>query len=264
MRLRSFMRAIGFTVAGLALLCSQPGWADEKLATGSISRPAASNPAAKGTIAVVGDSLGDELWGGLSVIKQHDRGLKFVRGAKNSIGFTAADLKQQADAAFATGPVDVLVVMVGGNDDRRSFFVDGKPKALFATPHWIELYKASVAAYMDHVCSKQVPVVWVLLPIMRTDEATAAAKLVNSIFEEEAKGRPQITFVTTWDMTTDASGAYAPIYKDLGGTPRQMRNADGMHFTDPGKEVLADRVWKRLAEVAPAFKPMDAANAVKP
>jgi hypothetical protein len=224
-----------------------------------------SGPPGMHTIAVVGDSLGDGLWQGLWVLLHQRHDIKVLRGAKSSVGFTHTDLSAQVDQAVKQGKIDALVVMVGGNDDRQTFFLDGKPAALFGSEQWTKLYRESVSRYMDYISSKDVPVVWVLLPIMRTSEATDAAKLVNSIFEDVAKSHPRIQLVSTWDMTVDANGGYAPYFKDLQGTVRLMRTSDGMHFTDQGQEVLADRVWKRLVEAAPVFRPATAAAAaVKP
>lgn len=225
---------------------------------------AGQQPGAKRTIHVVGDSLGDELWGGLSVLLRHKQNIKVARGAKNSVGFTHTNLIEQIDKAFGSGTVDALVIMVGGNDDRQTFFVDGRPAALFGSAQWSKLYAESVARYMDYIAGKNIPIVWVLLPIMRSEEATAAAKLVNGIFESEARGRPQISLLPTWELTADANGAYMAHFNDLRGTKRLMRTSDGMHFTDAGQEVLADRAWKRLQEISPTFRAIAVSDSVKP
>jgi hypothetical protein len=59
------------------------------------------------------------------------------------------------------GPVDALVVMIGANDDRRSFFAKGRSLALFASPKWAELYRGRVEGFMDHAAGRKVPFVWV-------------------------------------------------------------------------------------------------------
>jgi uncharacterized protein len=260
------MRHTVFAATALALFLgsllssSSTNAAEEQKSLGSGS---GQSPGTR-TIAVVGDSLGDGLWGGLWVLLRQRHDIKVVRGAKNSVGFTHTNLIAQVDQAFKPGKADALIVMVGGNDDRQTFFVDDKPAALFGSEQWSKLYLESLNRYMDYISSKDVPIVWVLLPIMRTPEATNAAKLVNGLIEDAAKSHPRIALVSTWDMTVDAKGAYAPYFKDLQGTMRLMRTSDGMHFTDQGAEVLADRVWKRLIEVAPVFRPATASAAGKP
>ena len=58
-------------------------------------------------------------------------------------------MTEQIDAAFAAAPVDALVVMIGANDDRRSFFINGKSQALFGTKKWIELYRNRIERFME-------------------------------------------------------------------------------------------------------------------
>jgi hypothetical protein len=211
------------------------------------------------TIAAIGDSLGDGLWEGLyRQLRGHKRFVVY-RGAKRSVGFTTSDMTEQIDAAVAAGPVHAFVVMIGANDDRRSFFDNGRAQALFASTRWIELYRGRVGAFMDHAGAKGVPVIWVLLPVMRTAEATTAAQLVNGIIVEAAARRPHIALVATWSLTGDDKGAYMPYFNDLSGRKRLMRHADGLHFSEPGYELLAHLTFNRLQEASPLFT--DAASA---
>lgn len=214
---------------------------------------AAGPPPAKVTIAVLGDSLGDGMWGGLYRLMVRDKRYSFYRGAKNSVGFTGTDLTDMIDAAVAAGPVDAVVMMIGAND-RRSFFVGTQSKALFRSKAWQELYAGRVAAFMDRLQQNKLPTVWILLPIMRADDASADARLINEIVTEAAKTRPYVKLLPTWQLTADDSGAYSSHFKDLKGVTRLMRANDGVHFTDPAYELIGDSVLKLLRENVPPFK----------
>ena len=228
------------------------------------SEPEARNPATAAqkhtperlTVAAIGDSLGDGLWEGLYRVVRSDKRIVVFRGARHSVGFTGSDMTEQIDAAFAAAPVDALVIMIGANDDRRSFFINGKSQALFGTKKWIELYRGRIERFMDHAGRKNVPVVWVLLPVMRTAEGTAAAQLTNDIITQAAQGRSYLTLIPTWTMTADDRGAYMPYFNDLRGRKRLMRHADGLHFTEPGYELLGHITFNRLLEVSPRFRAM--------
>lgn len=209
------------------------------------------------TIAVVGDSLADGMWGGLVRITQKDKRIKLFRGAKNSVGFTGGDLTDMVDRAFAAGETHALVMMIGAND-RRSYFIDGKPKALFRTPGWAELYRGRVERFMDHAAKRNVPLVWILLPIMRAADATADAKLINDIVIEAAKTRPNVRLIETASITGDEKGTYLPHFKDLSGTVRPMRLSDGVHFEQPAYELFGDLVLKALKDASPRYKAMAA------
>lgn len=215
--------------------------------------PARADPTAdRATIAVIGDSLGDGMWGGMYRLVQRDKRYGLVRGARNSVGFTGGDLTDMIDKAFAGGEVHALVMMVGAND-RRTVFVDGKPKAVLGTPQWAELYGERVARFMDHAGGRRVPLVWLLLPVMRDAQATRDAETVNAIVREAARERPHVVVIDTVKLTADEKGAYQAHFADLAGQRRQMRAGDGVHFEMPAYELFADVVLKRLREVSPRF-----------
>ncbi len=210
-------------------------------------------PAAEFVIATVGDSLGDGMWLGLYRLVQKDKRIAIYRGAKHSLGFTGQDQLDLIDKAFAAGPVHSLVMMIGAND-RRSFFVDGKPKALLGTPGWMDLYRGRIEKFMDHAAKRNVPLIWVLLPVMRAEDATRDARLVNDLISLAAKDRPNVTLVDTVPLTADEEGKYQSHYKDLNGQKRQMRASDGLHFEQAGYELIGDAVLKRLREASVKFK----------
>ena len=218
------------------------------------SRPGHSEGARaeKVTIAVVGDSLADGMWGGLYRSVQKDKRYTIVRGAKNSVGFTGGDLLDMVDRAFASTEIHALVMMIGAND-RRTVFVDGQPKALLGKPAWIEIYRSRVERFMDHAGKRNVPLVWLLLPIMRDANATREARVINAIVIDAARLRPYVFLIDTFRLTADATGAYVAHFADLSGQKRTMRAGDGVHFEQPAYELFAEMVLTRLREVSPPF-----------
>ena len=208
-------------------------------------------------IALVGDSLADGMWGGLYKLLAKDKRFALVRGAKNSVGFTGGDLTDMLDKAFAGGEAHAVVMMIGAND-RRSFFIDGKSKALLGTPGWIELYRGRVEKFMDHAGRRNVPLVWILLPVMREAAATRDADLVNGIVTAAAAGRSHVTLIETKTLTSDEKGAYQSHFNDLSGQKRQMRASDGVHFEQAAYELIGDLAMKRLKDVSARFKALAA------
>ncbi|HJQ57854.1 MAG TPA: DUF459 domain-containing protein, partial [Vineibacter sp.] len=207
----------------------------------------------KVALAVTGDSLADGIWGAVYRKLVRDKRYVIRRHAKNSTGFTTEGMLDQVDEGFKPTPADAVVMMVGAND-RRSFFVDGKSKALFATPPWRDLYGGRAAAFMDHLKAREVPVVWILLPVMRDEAASRDAKMINELVAKAAADRPWVRVVDTWALTADENGAYAAHFKDLSGKVRLMRDSDGVHFTPPGYELIAESVLNLLREASPKFR----------
>jgi hypothetical protein len=221
---------------------------------GNVAAAVQRQSADKLFLAAIGDSLGDGLWEGLYRRLHGDERFVVFRGARHSVGFTGSDMTEQIDAAFAAGPVDALVIMIGANDDRRSFFINGKSQALFGSPKWVDLYRGRIENFMDYAGRRSVPLLWVLLPVMRSPEATVAAALTNGIITQAAQSRPHVTVIPIWAITADETGAYMAYFKDLKGKKRLMRHADGLHFTEPGYELLSHITFNRLLEVSPRFR----------
>jgi uncharacterized protein len=207
----------------------------------------------KVTVTITGDSLADGIWGAIYRKLVRDKRYVIRRNAKNSTGFTTEGLLDQIEEGFKPTPADAVIMMVGAND-RRSFFVDGKSRALFATPSWRDLYGGRAAAFMDSLKGRDVPVVWILLPVMRDATAARDAKLINELVLKAATDRPWIRTVDTWKLTADTDGAYQAHFKDLGGKVRLMRDNDGVHFTPPGYDLIAESVLNLLREASPKFR----------
>lgn len=204
------------------------------------------------TVAVVGDSLADGMWSGIYRVLNTDKSYFVYRGAKNSVGFAASPLTDMIDRAFAKTRPSVLVMMIGAND-RRSMFVEGKPPLQFRSPEWIAAYSQRVANFMDHAGKRGVPLLWILLPVMRTPEATRDAQLINSIVADNAQTRPHVTLLQTAEVTADATGTYAAHFRDHAGHVRLMRASDGIHFEQPGYDFVAVLIVHRLKAMLPRF-----------
>jgi hypothetical protein len=214
---------------------------------------------AKVSLAVVGDSLADGMWGGHYRTVHKDKRYSVFRGAKNSTGFTTSDLIDMLDHAVDTAQPDAVVMMIGVND-RKTIFEDGRPQAQFRTPAWVELYKARIARFMDHAAKRQITLVWILLPNMRSEDAAKDAEFINKLVTDTARGRQYVKLISTWELTSDGKGAYAPFFKDLNGDMKSMRAGDGVHFTFPGYDVIADKVYARLRAEVDSFKALASSN----
>lgn len=232
---RQFGTALGLWVLSTAFLPGS-GWAKDE--------------PSRVTIAVVGDSLADGIWGGLYRKLYRDKRFNVYRGAKNSVGFCGGDLLDALDRAFEAGPVDAVVMMIGANDRRGIYAADGKLAAAYKSPKWPAAYRAKVDQFIDSASARSVPLIWVLLPVMRDEGADADGQQINAIVGEAAEARPLVTTIPTRPLTADQDGKYAAYLKDARSQQRLVRDTDGVHFTDYGYEMIADRVLARLNEVA--------------
>jgi hypothetical protein len=78
------------------------------------------------------------------------------------------------------------------------------------------------------------------LPSMRNLSLNNRVKRLNGVTEEavaEAGG----TYISVWDLTCDKNGKYIPTVS-VGGKDRLMRMADGVHFSGPGAQYVAEKL----------------------
>jgi hypothetical protein len=242
---RQLGAALGFWVFSAAFLPIS-GWAKDEPSIGGDKK---ASPA-KVTIAVVGDSLADGIWGGIYRKLYRDKRFSVYRGAKNSIGFGGGDLLDTLDRAFEAGPVDAVVMMIGANDRRGIYTTDGKLEAAYKSPQWPAAYRARVDKFMDTATGHLVPLVWVLLPVMREDGADTDSKQINDIVCSAADSHALVATVPTRPLTLDPEGKYAAYLKDAKGHQRLVRDSDGIHFTDYGYDMIANQVLAKLNDVS--------------
>ncbi|MEO8558841.1 MAG: DUF459 domain-containing protein [Rhodospirillales bacterium] len=219
-------------------------------ASPALAAPSPDYETRKIIIALMGDSIADGIWGGMVRILIRDRRYVLLREAKNSSGFTTSDWQAALDAVIEKKP-DAIVVLFGTND-RQSLIVRDKPRSLFRSKDWEAGYIKRTDDFMDKVTGIGIPLVWVGLPIMRDEKWNDESIYLNAIFKQEAETRG-VVFLATWNMTADKDGKYAPYGLDLKGDKRLLRANDGIHFTESGYDLIADRVLQTLREKFPAI-----------
>ncbi|NNJ48257.1 MAG: DUF459 domain-containing protein [Acidimicrobiia bacterium] len=135
---------------------------------------------------------------------------------------------------------DAVVVQFGGND-AQTVAVGGERFEL-GTDAWVDLYALRVAEAMDILVTGTERVYWVGLPIMESETFTANVLKMNAVYEAEAALRPTVTYISAFDLFKDETGQFNNY---LDG--KQMRYADGAHYTWNGGYRLADAVLPAIA-----------------
>ena len=197
-------------------------------------------------IAVVGDSLAGDLARGLEDLFARDGRIAIVKQTKPATGLVRDDYYDWngvVRAFLAAHNPDAIVVVIGGNDRQPVGNERGRFDPL--TGLWIAEYERRVAHFMTTIEFSNAKVYWVGLPAARSQEMTDAR--MNSIFRRQA-GLHNFKYVSIWDQFLK-DGAYSSFGQSLEGVRRQLRTEDGMHFTEPGRLMLARTVanaigWK--------------------
>lgn len=206
-------------------------------------------------IVVMGDSLSDGIWASLyrGYIRQQKQ-VRVVRHGVNSAGFTAHSFETDFEKIAAQGPIDLVVFMVGANDRQRVFAQgNGKEWAAFKTEKWHAIYRQNIQRFLGLMQQRKVPVVWIGLPIMRKDDASDDAKMLNGIYRELSTAHGAV-FVDIWPVTANKDGEYDPFADDEKGRKRRFRHDDGVHFTDFGYDHVLRHVVKVAREKLPQLQ----------
>lgn len=213
-----------------------------------LRRPTVADPL---RVVVMGDSFAADLGIGLG----RELGPKFsiVIDGRQSTGLTRPDYFNwfsEAQADVAKYHPELVVAMFGGNDFQNVIFSNGTSISYFRHPdEWQAAYRRRTDRLMDETTIGGARVLWVGLPIMGTTPGlNGEVRLVNRIFSEEARPRPQILYVDTWHLFVDRSGNYQAYLPDQHGDVQLMRTPDRIHLTLPGNEYLASYLVDVLQE----------------
>lgn len=207
-----------------------------------VATPAAPAPGpAATTVAVFGDRLGQALATGLQ-----DAGgstVSVTPVTSEDAGLTRSDfepwLQSLRDRLAKPDHAAVAVLMIGSND--KQSLPDQGASVAPETPRWAELYGTRVDAVANVFRQAHVPLIWVGLPPVRSEETSAEFVRLNGIFRERA-ARDGATYVDSWEAFSDDAGNYSPIGPDMQGQSVKLRKADGFSFTRAGARKLASFV----------------------
>jgi lysophospholipase L1-like esterase len=140
---------------------------------------------------------------------------------------------------------DVTVMMFGNNDHLR-LPVGGRLLSPFSS-EWQSEYRKKVEAITAIAGKGGSHVVWIGMPIMRTEKLDGTARALNPIFAAVCKAHGY-WYVDTYKMFSTSDGKYAPYLKEPSGKTLIMRAADGVHLTPAGGDRLARQVQRVLEQ----------------
>ena len=205
---------------------------------------------------VLGDNLGLMMEQGLQEAFADKPEIAIVRKAKESSGLVRDDyydwLKTARDLLAGKDRIDFAVMLVGSNDSQALHDAAGTYE--LRSDKWQEIYAKRVDDIAKLFQDRKVPLVWVGLPIMRSEKLASDVAYINDIFRDEA-AKTGGTFVDTWEAFVDDGGQYSDYGPDLSGQRVRLRTADGVHFTKAGARKLAMFVESDINKAFDTSKP---------
>lgn len=215
--------------------------------------PAAA-PSPTAGVAIFGDRFGQALAAGLQ--DGADAGMSVSAVTSDDSGLARPDFSDWLQSIRARlGKPDhpgVGIVMLGSND--RQPLPDGRATVDPSNARWPALYGARVDAVVSAFRDAHVPLIWVGLPSVHSEEISADFVRLNGIVRDRMAQHGE-TYVDSWEAFNDETGRYSPVGPDIEGDSVKLRKAEGFGFTRAGARKLASFVegdLKRLQTAAPA------------
>lgn len=206
-------------------------------------------------VATMGDTFGILLANGLREGFADRPDVAILRKGKESSGLVREDFydwpKAAREIAGGGEKINVAVIMIGSND--RQAIQQGGESFEPLSPRWRELYAARIDAVIAAFREKNIPVVWVGLPIMKNERFSADMAQLNDIFRARA-AHGAAAYVDLWDALADEHGQYSAFGPDINGQIVKLRAADGVHFTEAGARSVAHFVETEIKKTYDAYR----------
>lgn len=200
------------------------------------------------TIAFVGDSMADGLWGAMFRRLGKDKCLaqrvSLIRKARNGTGLTRQDqfdwIAEIAKIVDDSHP-DLFIGSFGIND-RQSIVEKDKHVIPYPSAEFDQRYTALVIDMLNTATAQGAAMNLVGLPVMMEAEANADAGAKNKIFQEAVRqvGSERVTYVSPWTSGSDSYKTYLPL-SHTGMV--LVRATDGIHFTRIGYDMVMDSLY---------------------
>ncbi|MFU2210513.1 LysM peptidoglycan-binding domain-containing protein [Solidesulfovibrio sp. C21] len=205
-------------------------------------------------ILLVGDSLSIGLGEQLEMIFAGQPGVRFGHLGKVSSGLANPaffDWDAHLTSLVAAGHPDMVLIMVGANDDKPLPGPGGKSLP-FGTKACDAAYAARLAKLhgIIRAANPGASVYFLGVPVMA--DAAFDKKMIHmsGVIAATARRLPDSHYIDVRDVLADAKGAFAPVAKAPDGGLTKLRAADGVHISRTGSRLLAARCLEAVADAA--------------
>ncbi len=215
-------------------------------------------------VAVLGDSLGQMLAQALTTSLSNRPEVEVLHEAKEDSGLIRDDYYDWPKAAhdLVTGAqkINIAVMMIGSNDHQTLHDSTGSYDP--GSEQYEQIYAARIEAVAKAFHDAKIPLIWVGLPIMKSDRYSKAMASLNDMYRQYAS-KDGATYIDIWEDFVDDNGQFSAYGPDVDGQVVRLRALDGVHFTKAGALELASFVEPQIRQILEGETPQDDAALAK-
>lgn len=201
-------------------------------------------PTAPVTIAVLGDSLADGIWGAFWRSFSKCGSVDVIRATTVSDGLAQSGPESWVARLQGKQP-DLTVLSIGANDlvNMRA----GRSRLIYGQDDWQDEYARrarDLATALDRLSDS---VLWLGLPVVGRSDLEPSYRMISAL-QQQAAAQAGVRFLDTHTATTFGHGQFV-MRAPVGGTTRQVRHTDQVHFTEIGYDLVAGLARPIVARV---------------
>jgi len=191
----------------------------------------------------------------LEAVLQAETDVDVHRFGRHSTGLSRPDYFDWIDHAERLRDEhepDLVIAQFGGNDCQGLANHRGRSAGRFGTDEWDDGYYSRVQAFVRLFTERDIPVVMMGMPIMRSPRFRERIIRMNDITEYAAntvarETDTSVIFVSTHEMTWDENREYWQS-TIIDGRRRRLRADDGTHLSRAGAAMVAELIMAKLRE----------------
>ncbi len=221
--------------------------------------PALTIPDQPYKVLILGDSMAATGFGVLleNKLDKHPH-VDAYRKAKSASGLARPDFfdwYDQGPAQVEFRKPDLVIVVMGGNDGQDIPPWKGSNRVRWDTDAWpgayrdrVDLFLAKISAPIAREDGSEVSarILWLGLPQMGLRSLEKKLVLIRQIQQDAVASHGQgAVYLDTTPFLVDAQGGLIET-AHVDGKQRELRAEDGIHFTMPGSEYFADKVYPEV------------------
>lgn len=197
-------------------------------------------------VLVIGDRLAADLGRGLDVAYADRPDVRIETKTVDDAGLASTgeiEWKAFLERRLTEQPRPAAVVAMIGRADGRPIELPDRTVD-FPSPDWETIYKARLNELTRVAREHAVPLLWVGLVPVASQQGTNDVTYIDGVIRVEATERGA-TYIDVWEPFSQ-NGAFVASGPDLDGQVRQLRLKDGVGFTRSGARKLAFYVQQSL------------------